>query len=186
MPRPYTLHIADSVLVDLRECLARTRWPEQPPGEAWATGTDRSYLQRVVEHWRSGFDWRAQEAGLNQLRQYTVPLDGIELHCIHEPGQPRFGANEMADTFATLMTEVLGYPRFAAQGGDWGAFTTTRLGQAHADKVVGIHLNLLAVRRDPQLLQGTGEAERRFVDELPTSCARRPATRPSRAHDRRP
>ena len=54
--------------------------------------------------------------------------------------------------FAELMTDVLGYERFAAQGGDWGAFVTSRLGAVHADKLIGIHLNLLAVRRDPKML----------------------------------
>ena len=42
------------------------------------------------------------------------------------PGQPRFGVEEIADCFAELMTDMLGYARFAAQGGDWGAFVTAR------------------------------------------------------------
>jgi microsomal epoxide hydrolase len=63
------------------------------------------------------------------------------------PGQPRFGVVEIADVFAALMTE-LGHGRFAAQGGDWGAFITSRLGFAYPERLVGLHLNLLAVRRD--------------------------------------
>ena len=47
------------------------------------------------------------------------------------PGQPRFGVEAIADCFAELMTGVLGYERFAAQGGDWGSFVTARLGYAH-------------------------------------------------------
>ncbi|HZM36639.1 MAG TPA: alpha/beta fold hydrolase [Burkholderiales bacterium] len=73
------------------------------------------------------------------------------------PGQPRYGVEEMADLFATLMTDVLGYRRFAAQGGDWGGFVASRLGYAHADKLIGIHLNLLAVRRDPKIEAATAE-----------------------------
>ena len=38
------------------------------------------------------------------------------------------------------MTEVLGYPRFAAQGGDWGASVAARLGVAHPEKLLGIHV----------------------------------------------
>jgi len=53
------------------------------------------------------------------------------------PGQPRFGVTEIADAFATLMTDVLGYRRFAAQGGDWGGFITSRLGLAYADRCGG-------------------------------------------------
>jgi pimeloyl-ACP methyl ester carboxylesterase len=73
------------------------------------------------------------------------------------PGQERFGVEEIADLFAELMTDVLGYPRFAAQGGDWGAFVTTRLGYAHPDRLIGIHLNMLAVRRDPKVPAATPE-----------------------------
>jgi pimeloyl-ACP methyl ester carboxylesterase len=47
----------------------------------------------------------------------------------------------LEDLWAALMTDVLGYARFGAQGGDFGARPTTRLGRFYADRVVGIHLN---------------------------------------------
>jgi microsomal epoxide hydrolase len=83
-----------------------------------------------------------------------------------KPGQARFGVEEIADTFAALMSDVLGYPRFAAQGGDWGAFITSRLGWRHPERLVGIHLNLLAVRRDPHRLDSPTAEEQRFLGEL--------------------
>ena len=49
----------------------------------------------------------------------------------------------MADLFAGLMTDVLGYSRFGAQGGDWGALITARLGSAYPERIAGIHLNML-------------------------------------------
>ncbi len=224
-PAPFTLRVDDAVLDDLRERLARTRWPEEPPVEPWSAGTDVGYMKALVDYWRTGFDWRAQEAALNGFRQFKVPLAGIDLHFIHEegkgpapfplllshgwpgsvfefrrllpmltdparfggdprdaftvvapslpgytlsftPGQPRFGAEEIADAFVELMTGVLGYPRFAAQGGDWGAFVTSRIGYRHPERVAGIHVNLLAVPRDPGKLSGATEEERRFSDEL--------------------
>ncbi len=82
------------------------------------------------------------------------------------PGQRRFGAEEIADCVADLMTEVLGYARFAAQGGDWGGFVASRLGYAHPAKLLGIHLNLLAVRRDPKMVADPTPEERRFLDDL--------------------
>lgn len=225
VPTPFQLQVDERVLDDLRQRLARTQWPDQPPGDPWAGGTNVAYMQELAAHWRSGFDWRTHEAALNRFRQFTVPLSGIDLHFIHEPGQgpapmplllshgwpgsvlefrrliplltdpgrfggdpadaftvvapslpgftlsfkpgqPRFGVEEIADTFAALMTEVLGYPRFAAQGGDWGSFISTRLGYRHPERLVGIHLNLLAVQRDPQLLIDPTPDERRFIDEL--------------------
>ncbi|HUF19792.1 MAG TPA: epoxide hydrolase [Burkholderiales bacterium] len=80
------------------------------------------------------------------------------------PGR-RFALEEIADLFAELMTQ-LGYPRFAAQGGDWGAFVTSRLGYAHPDRVHGIHVNLLAIRRDPKLLEDPTPEEKVFVEQL--------------------
>jgi pimeloyl-ACP methyl ester carboxylesterase len=59
----------------------------------------------------------------------------------------------MADLFARLMTGVLGYPRFAAQGGDWGGYVVGRLAHAHPDKLVGVHLNFLPL---PALVRRTG------------------------------
>ena len=81
-----------------------------------------------------------------------------------KPGQKRFGVVEIADLFAELMG-ALGYERFAAQGGDWGAFVTSVLGWKHPQRLLGIHLNLLAVRRDPKEEASTPE-ERRYLGEL--------------------
>jgi microsomal epoxide hydrolase len=65
----------------------------------------------------------------------------------HVPNQRRLNIQDMADIFARLMTEVLGYRRFAAQGGDWGSFiTAARLGFAYPEQVVGIHLNMVVHR----------------------------------------
>ena len=83
-----------------------------------------------------------------------------------QPGQPRFGVVEIADLFASLMTDVLGYRRFAAQGGDWGAFVSSCLGAAYPDRVVGIHVNLLAVRRDQTPPAAPTDEEKQYLDEL--------------------
>jgi pimeloyl-ACP methyl ester carboxylesterase len=82
------------------------------------------------------------------------------------PGQQRFSLEMITDCFAELMTDVLGHARFAAQGGDWGAFVTSRLGAIHADKLIGIHLNLLAVRRDRKVLSDPTPEEKAFLGEL--------------------
>ena len=65
------------------------------------------------------------------------------------PGQPRFGVVGIAKIFASLMTDVLGYSRFAAQGGDWGGQITSRLGYAFPDRLIGIHVTLLIRREEP-------------------------------------
>ena len=63
----------------------------------------------------------------------------------YRSGQNRFGIDEIAAVFAELMTGVLGYERFGAQGGDWGAFVTSRLGCVFPNRLVGIHLNMLVI-----------------------------------------
>jgi microsomal epoxide hydrolase len=241
MKAPFTLHVPEAAIADLKERLARTRLPDQAPGHAslghaspghasnddpWAYGTSVAALSALLEHWRERFDWRAAEARLNAFPQYVVPLHGIDLHYLQVPGvgpdpcplllshgwpgsvfefleilpmltdparfgadpadaftvvapslpgyglsfkagQRRFGVAEIADCFADLMTEVLGYPRFAAQGGDWGAAIASSLGATHAAKLIGIHVNLLMIRRDPGLLPADPTPdEKRYLGEL--------------------
>jgi len=83
----------------------------------------------------------------------------------HTPNQRRLGIEDIANLFAYLMTDVLGYSRFAAQGGDWGSFITAQLGYAHPEKLVGIHLNMLPVAPHPAERTKLSEAEEAFLKE---------------------
>lgn len=56
--------------------------------------------------------------------------------------QPDFHVDRVADAIAEVM-EQLGYDRYIAQGGDWGAIVTRRLGEAYADRLIGVHVNML-------------------------------------------
>ena len=85
--KPFTLHIPDAAIADLRERLARTRWPDEPPLPPWSTGASLAYMRDIVEYWRTGFDWRPWEAKLNGFRQFTLPIGGIDLHFIHAPSR---------------------------------------------------------------------------------------------------
>src|SRR5271156_1281603 len=225
-PAAFTLHVPDADIADLRERLARTRFPDSAPGGAWDYGTDVAYLRELTEYWRNDFDWRAEEAALNAFPQFRVALDGIDLHYLHvpgvgpdpmpllllhgwpgsvfefldiiprltdparfggdardaftvvapslpgyglsfRPGQKRFGVPEMADCVAALMHDVLGFTRFGAQGGDWGAAVTSRLGYAYPDRMIGIHVNLmLAAGREASTFQNPTEEEKRYLVEL--------------------
>ena len=86
-PEPFTLNVPDTAIADLRERLARTRFPDQAPGEPWAYGTNVDYLRGLVEYWRTAFDWRAQEARLNAFPQFKAPLHDIDVHFLHVPGK---------------------------------------------------------------------------------------------------
>jgi pimeloyl-ACP methyl ester carboxylesterase len=77
---PFRIEVPDAVLADLRERLARTRWPAAVEGVGWDRGTDPAYLRDLVAYWQDGYDWRVHEAALNELPQFTA--DG--LHFVHQ------------------------------------------------------------------------------------------------------
>ena len=211
--RPFTIAVEDSVLEDLQQRLADTRWPDEIPNTGWDYGSNLAYLKELVEHWRTKFDWRAQEAKLNAFSHFKSEVDGLDIHFIHEKGRgpnpiplvithgwpscffemtkiiplladpashggdaadsfdvvapslPGFGFSDhaqdrgmevqrVAGMWNKLMTENLGYPKFAAQGGDIGSGVTARLGYAHADTLYGIHLTSIT-RPTPYLGPGS-------------------------------
>jgi len=107
----------------------------------------------------SAFGGRAEDA-------FTVIVPSLPGHGFsYSTGQARLGIIEIADVLADLMTGTLGYKRFAAHGHDWGAFLATRLGFAHADHLLGIHITLLAVPREPVQAPNTPQ-ELRFNEQL--------------------
>ncbi len=211
--RPFTIAVEDSVLEDLRQRLAGTRWPDEIPNSGWDYGSNLDYIKELVEYWRTGFDWRAQEAKLNEFNHFKSEVDGLDIHFIHEKGKgpnpiplvithgwpscffemtkiiplladpashggdavdsfdvvapslPGFGfsghakdrgmeVQRVAGMWNKLMTQNLGYPRFAAQGGDIGSGVTARLGFAHSENMYGIHLTSIT-RPTPYLGEGS-------------------------------
>src|SRR5215211_4234719 len=81
--QPFTINIPQADLDDLRDRLARTRWPDALPGSGWSRGVPLDYLKMLAEYWRNGFDWRMQEAKLNALLQFTTEIDGQTIHFLH-------------------------------------------------------------------------------------------------------
>lgn len=81
--RPFRIDIPEADLQDLRERLARTRWPRELPGVGWSRGVPLAYLEGLARYWGETYDWRAQEARLNRLPQFTTSLDGANVHFLH-------------------------------------------------------------------------------------------------------
>jgi microsomal epoxide hydrolase len=80
---PFTVSVPDTVLVDLAARLEQTRLPNQIAGIGWVQGTERGYLQGLLEHWRTAYDWRRSEARLNATPQYITEVDGQRFHFLH-------------------------------------------------------------------------------------------------------
>ena len=80
---PYTIAVSDEELRELAERLDRTRWPVDSPGEPWTRGAPVGFIRDLAEYWRSGYDWRAQEARLNAFPQFVTTVDGQRVHFLH-------------------------------------------------------------------------------------------------------
>lgn len=222
--QPFTIDVPQVTLDDLQDRLARVRWPDQVEGAGWDYGTNLDYLKELAAYWQTGFDWRAQEAQLNQFAQFRAEIDGVGIHFIHERGKgpnpmpllllhgwpdsfyrmykiipmltdpARFGGDP-ADSFDVvvpsltgfgfsdrsrqrgmgrdvellprLMTEILGYQRFVAHGGDTGSPLAQFIALAQPQAVPGIHLtdvgwNAPLTKETPNL----SEAEQAYVAAL--------------------
>ena len=84
--RPFRVDVPQAELDDLRDRLARTRWPDDYEGVSWDYGTDLATMKELTTYWRDGYDWRRQEAYLNSFPHYTAELNGEELTFIHVRG----------------------------------------------------------------------------------------------------
>ncbi|MFB9929226.1 epoxide hydrolase family protein [Amycolatopsis halotolerans] len=80
---PFRIHIPQSDLDDLARRLADTRWPDPFADPAWDLGIPVDAVQDLVECWRLGFDWRAQEERINGFPQFTTTIDGANVHFLH-------------------------------------------------------------------------------------------------------
>jgi pimeloyl-ACP methyl ester carboxylesterase len=80
---PFRVAIPQAAVDDLKERLARTRWPDELPGPGWSRGVPMDYLKGLAEYWRTRYDWRRHEARLNEYAQFTTVIDGQTVHFLH-------------------------------------------------------------------------------------------------------
>lgn len=81
--KPFKLAISDADLADLQTRLRMARWPVEVAPESWERGVPGAYLKHLAERWSDGFNWRAQEAMLNQYDQVMLEHEGVEIHAFH-------------------------------------------------------------------------------------------------------
>lgn len=78
---------SEAAVHDLRERLARTRWPDTIPGSGWAYGFDLAYLQRLGDYWQQRFDWREQVEQLRQLDHFQYNSGADSIHFVRMRGE---------------------------------------------------------------------------------------------------
>ncbi len=81
--RPFQINIPESKLVDLRERVIATRWPDKETVTDQSQGVQLSKIQSLVHYWGTDYDWRKAEARLNAIPQFVTKIDGIDIHFIH-------------------------------------------------------------------------------------------------------
>ena len=195
-PTPFQFEWSADAIADLRDRLARTRWPEAQTVDDWSQGVPLTYQREVCDYWADGYDFAAAQARLHRFPQFRHQVDGLGIHFLHlpsphadamplvlthgwpgtyvefldvidalanpddpadafhvvvpslpgyaysdKPRAPGWNIPRIARAWDTLMRD-LGYDRYGAQGGDWGAMVTTSIGQQCAEHVTGIHTNM--------------------------------------------
>jgi pimeloyl-ACP methyl ester carboxylesterase len=81
--RPFEVHMSDEDLADLQRRIAATRWPSKELVADRSQGVQLAALQELARYWTTEYDWRACEARLNALPQFTTEIDGLGIHFIH-------------------------------------------------------------------------------------------------------
>jgi pimeloyl-ACP methyl ester carboxylesterase len=81
--RPFRVDMPDEAITDLRRRIAATRWPSQELVADRSQGVQLATITELARYWATDYDWRACEARLNALPQFTTEIDGVGIHFIH-------------------------------------------------------------------------------------------------------
>jgi pimeloyl-ACP methyl ester carboxylesterase len=84
---PFHVNMPDQALADLHRRIAGTRWPSRELVADRSQGVQLAAIQELARYWMSDYDWRACEARLNALPQFTTEIEGVDIHFIHVRSQ---------------------------------------------------------------------------------------------------
>ncbi|KPM40527.1 hypothetical protein AK830_g6052 [Neonectria ditissima] len=88
--QPFKIDVPDAAINSLKEKLSSATFPSEVGfSDDWDYGAPRSDVKRLAEYWKDGFDWRTQEAKLNELPQYTTKVavedfGDLQIHFLHQ------------------------------------------------------------------------------------------------------
>ncbi|KAH8107254.1 alpha/beta-hydrolase [Cristinia sonorae] len=90
--KPFKLSVSDADLDLLHKKLALTTLPDELDGAGWNYGAPLAHVTRLLDRWKNGFDWRASEAAINKIPQFTRDIDvegfgTLNVHYAHQRSQ---------------------------------------------------------------------------------------------------
>jgi pimeloyl-ACP methyl ester carboxylesterase len=80
--RPFQVHVPEEQLAELRRRVAAARLPSSELVPDRAQGVQLATVQELARYWATDYDWRACEARLNALPQFTTEIDGVDIHFV--------------------------------------------------------------------------------------------------------
>jgi epoxide hydrolase len=81
--KQFKIQISEHEINDLHQRLSNTRWPGEAINEGWKKGAPADYMKQLAAYWLTTFDWKKQEAILNQYPQFITEIDGQNIHFLH-------------------------------------------------------------------------------------------------------
>ena len=81
--RRFRVDVPDDAIADLRRRIAAARLPGKELVDDRSQGVQLATIQELARYWTADYDWRACEAKLNALPQFTTEIDGEDIHFIH-------------------------------------------------------------------------------------------------------
>src|SRR4051795_12105513 len=123
--RPFHVDVPEEALTDLRRRLTATRWPSRELVTDRSQGVQLATMQELTRYWATDYDWRACEARLNALPQFTTEIDGVAIHFIHvrsphEDALPLIMTHGWPGSVVELLETVGPLTDPTAHGGDAG------------------------------------------------------------------
>jgi hypothetical protein len=85
-PAPFHLNVPEETLEYIGKRVAEFPWHEMPDDGGWAYGANLDYMKELCAYWVNEYDWRKHETAINRFCHFTHPVDGIDIHYIHEKG----------------------------------------------------------------------------------------------------
>ncbi|HEY6901463.1 MAG TPA: epoxide hydrolase [Puia sp.] len=81
--RPFTVHVPETKLTDLKRRILATNWPTSETVTDLSQGLRLGTMKTLAHYWGTGYNWRKMEARLNAVPQFLTKIDGIDIHYIH-------------------------------------------------------------------------------------------------------